>query len=95
MTRAHKVDDYADPVGIVEIAARLDVQRGTVDVWRNRGLLPDPDYTVGGRPAWEWATIVAWQEGRICPARLADGSPCRQFRTPGYETCSWHAQKTV
>ena len=48
------------PVGMVEIAQRLGVQRATVDRWGQRGLLPDPDWTVGGRPAWNWATIVRW-----------------------------------
>jgi len=49
-----------DPVGAVEVAARLGVARSTVDQWRQRGLLPAPDWTVGGRPAWSWATIEAW-----------------------------------
>jgi len=61
----------ADPVGIVEIAERLDVVRDTVDKWRERGLLPDADYTVGGRPAWEWSTIEAWavETGRLEPPK--------------------------
>lgn len=50
----------ADPVGTVEIAARLGVKRATVDQWRVRNLLPSPTWTVGGRPAWEWAMIEAW-----------------------------------
>lgn len=51
-----------EPVGIPEIAERLGVKRPTVDQWRWRGLLPEPDYTIGGRPAWEWDTIRAWAE---------------------------------
>lgn len=56
-----------DPVGLIEIAARLGVQRNTVDVWRQRDLLPQPDWTVGGRPAWNWPTIRSWAEqtGRL------------------------------
>lgn len=50
----------ADPVGAVEIAARLGVQRATVDQWQQRKLLPQPRWTVGGRPAWDWADIAAW-----------------------------------
>jgi predicted DNA-binding transcriptional regulator AlpA len=50
----------ADPVGIPEIASRLGVARATVDQWRFRGLLPDSQYVVGGRPAWEWGVIEAW-----------------------------------
>lgn len=57
-----------DPVGLAEIATRLRVQRATVDQWRQRDVLPPPDYpSVGGRPAWEWQTIREWgrQTGRI------------------------------
>ena len=39
-------------VGIVEIAAALNVQRATVDQWRQRGILPAAPWQVGGRPAW-------------------------------------------
>lgn len=51
---------WEQPVGIVEIAARLGVKRQTVDVWRVRGLLPEPKGLVGGRPAWDWPEIEAW-----------------------------------
>ena len=47
-------------VGAVEIAERLGVARQTVDQWRQRGLFPDRDHTVGGRPAWDWSTVEAW-----------------------------------
>jgi hypothetical protein len=50
----------ADPVGIPEIAERLHVERGTVDMWRYRELLPEPTWTVGGRPAWDWPDIEKW-----------------------------------
>jgi predicted DNA-binding transcriptional regulator AlpA len=55
------------PVGTVEIAQRLGVQRTTVDQWRQRKLLPEPDWTVGGRPAWRLGTILAWarETGRL------------------------------
>lgn len=49
-----------EPVGIPEIATRLGVKRQTVDMWRFRGLLPQPRWTVGGRPAWQWKDIEAW-----------------------------------
>lgn len=58
----------ADPVGSVEIAARHGVSRSTVDQWRQRDLgFPAPRWTVGGRPAWEWADVLAWLHatGRI------------------------------
>lgn len=48
------------PVGLAEIAERLGVERSTADMWRHRGVLPEPRWTVGGRPAWDWADIAAW-----------------------------------
>lgn len=61
------MDCDCQPVGLIEIADRLGVQRNTVDVWRQRGVLPDPDWTVGGRPAWNWPTIEQWarDSGRL------------------------------
>lgn len=49
-----------EPVGLVEIADRLQVERDTADKWRQRGLLPDPKWTVGGRPAWNWPDVWRW-----------------------------------
>jgi hypothetical protein len=55
------------PVGSVEVAKLLGVQAATVAQWRQRGLLPGPDWTVGGRPAWRLGTILAWarETGRL------------------------------
>lgn len=50
------------PVGIQEIAERLGVKRATVDQWVQRELLPPRDWTVGGRPAWNWPNIQSWAE---------------------------------
>lgn len=50
------------PVGIIEIAEKLGVKRATVDQWLQRDLLPEPDWTVGGRPAWEWSSIARWAQ---------------------------------
>lgn len=50
-----------EPVGIPEIAARLHVKRATVDMWRFRDTrFPEPDWTVGGRPAWNWPSVERW-----------------------------------
>jgi predicted DNA-binding transcriptional regulator AlpA len=56
-----------DPVGVVEIAERLCVKRDTVDKWRARLAFPEPRWTVGGRPAWDWHDVLAWaiSTGRI------------------------------
>lgn len=55
-----------DPVGIVEIAERCGVTRGAVAAWRSRhaDTFPAPRWTVGGRPAWNWDDIEAWQQSR-------------------------------
>jgi hypothetical protein len=34
--------------------------RPTVDIWRQRGVMPEPRWTVGGRPAWNWPDVLAW-----------------------------------
>lgn len=54
-------------VGIPEIATRLGVSRSTVDQWKWRGVLPEPRWTVGGRPAWDWPDIESWakETGRL------------------------------
>lgn len=56
----------ADPVGVVELAARLGVAPRTVRMWRERSVgarvpMPQPDYAeVNGSPAWEWPSILRW-----------------------------------
>ena len=56
-----------DPVDIPGIASRLSVARQTVDMWRHRGILPQPDYPQLTFPVWEWPTIEAWaiETGRL------------------------------
>lgn len=56
--------ELVDPVGIAEVADRLGVPRHQVDVWRNRGRLPEPTWTTGGRPAWDWPIIEEWARER-------------------------------
>ena len=64
----------ADPVGLAEIAERLRVDRATADQWRQRGVLPAPVWTVGGRPAWPWHVIEAWarETGRLPSGPVSD-----------------------
>jgi predicted site-specific integrase-resolvase len=57
-----------EPVGLAEIADRLGVKRQTADNWQQRGVLPPPRWTVGGRPAWSWQRdIEPWarETGRL------------------------------
>jgi hypothetical protein len=53
-------------VDLAAIAERLNVPKDTVNKWRHRGLLPEPDYPLAVGPVWEWATIETWarQTGR-------------------------------
>lgn len=57
-----------EPVGIVEIAQQLGVTRDAVNQWRRRSVgFPDPRWTVGGRPAWDWDDVERWarETGRL------------------------------
>lgn len=56
-----------DWVGLADIATRLNVVKTTAYMWRQRGLLPDPDTTISGRPVWRWSTISRWAQdtGRL------------------------------
>lgn len=66
------MSDKVVPVGIPEIAERLNVKRQTVDNWRHGKKLdgeqfPEPTWAVGGRPAWNWPVIERWarRTGRL------------------------------
>lgn len=57
-----------DIVGMVEIAERLNVQRTTVERWRQRHAdFPPPSLVVSGTPIWPWPKIEAWarSHGRV------------------------------
>lgn len=47
-------------LGIHEIAAMFGVQRDTVDKWRKRGIMPDPDEPLHAGPVWWETTIIQW-----------------------------------
>jgi hypothetical protein len=49
-----------DPVGLIDIAVRLDVAIDTPQKWAQRGVLPDPRWYVSGGPVWDWTDIVDW-----------------------------------
>lgn len=48
------------PVGLAEIAQRLDVERAEVARWKLEGRLPTPRWVVDGRPASRWLDIAEW-----------------------------------
>ncbi len=58
-----------DLVGPNEIADMLGVKRQTVYVWRNRRLIPEPEWTVSGSPIWQRKTVEKWakETGRLDP----------------------------
>jgi predicted site-specific integrase-resolvase len=60
-----------DPVGLSEIAQRLGVQLNTAQMWRKRGRLPEPRWTVSGAPAWEWRDVENWARAT---GRIASGT---------------------
>jgi hypothetical protein len=71
-----------DPVGVTEIADRLDVRPRTVHMWIYRSRVPPPEFTtVNGSRAWEWRTILRWagDTGRLrTPDMVAEYE--RRFR---------------
>jgi hypothetical protein len=62
------VTNRCEPVGGLEIAARLGVRRETVATWKQRGVLPAARWTVSGEDAWDWTEdIESWahETGRL------------------------------
>lgn len=62
----------ASPMGVLEIAALLDVNVRTAHMWNYRDKLPPAEYlAVNGSKAWERATIIRWagDTGRIRAGR--------------------------
>lgn len=52
------------PVGLADLPALLGVSEQTPREWRHRGVLPDPDGTLGRSPWWWRSRIVAWWRDR-------------------------------
>lgn len=52
---------YLDPAGV---AAAIGVSVATVHVYKNRGLLPEPDDRFGQTPVWLPDTIEKWKTNR-------------------------------
>lgn len=62
-----RTTEGCDLVGTEEIAAMLQVERRTVNVWKQRERLPEPYAVISGTPIWLRDDIVAWAEetGRL------------------------------
>lgn len=60
-----KTRSVVEPVGILEIAARLDVASDTVQKWRARFAdtdkpFPEPRGAISGQPWWHWGDVARW-----------------------------------
>jgi hypothetical protein len=61
MDKARRPKFNCDPVGVLEIAERIGVQRQTVAVWRRRHpSFPEARWLISGLPAWDWTDIEPW-----------------------------------
>ncbi|MFC0039585.1 helix-turn-helix transcriptional regulator [Actinomadura rayongensis] len=54
---------------IPDIAAHIGVKVGTVNGYRSRGQMPEPDKMIGRTPVWRPARIIAWHRSRPHPGR--------------------------
>lgn len=62
------MDHDPRPVGKRELADLLGVNRGTPQLWKQRGLLPPADWpSVNGSEAWALDTVLVWaaRTGRL------------------------------
>lgn len=60
--------DCPTPLGFLEIAALLGVKSNTVNMWRWKKLMPEPDHvSVNGHAAYDPETILRWaaETGRL------------------------------
>lgn len=55
----HQTHDLVD---ISIIAKQLGVPKDTVNKWRWRGVLPEPDFDLDVGPIWYWETVREWAE---------------------------------
>ncbi len=65
-----------DVVDAAEVARRLGVKPKTVTIWTQRENVgfPEPDWIIGGRPAWRWSVVERWarKTGRL-PEEESEG----------------------
>lgn len=53
-----------DMLTITDVAERVGVKRQTIDAYRLRGLMPEPDGYLGKSPWWRAKTIDRWNATR-------------------------------
>ena len=63
--------EAAQPLDLEGFADRVGVEYSTIRRYRGRGMLPDPDVTLGQSSGWYADTIDAWQESRPGSGRRA------------------------
>lgn len=65
--------EETDVVDLAGISGLLDVKLSTPNQWRQRRILPEPDWPGLTRPLWRRKTILlwAWKTGRL-PERFSD-----------------------
>lgn len=56
--------------GVGDVAKHLGIQVMTAYQWRRRGKLPEPDYTLSGRPIWMADKFRRWAERERSAGRL-------------------------
>lgn len=57
------------------VADRLGIARTSVEAYRWRGIMPEPDRVMGRSPCWRASTIEDWIAGRPGRGVLRNGKP--------------------
>lgn len=71
-------------LGKQELAELLGVKPDTVKAWRLRHLMPEPDLTVNGLPAWWLSTVERFRAAPRPPGRpRSPGSTDEATTDPG------------
>lgn len=83
MTITNEAPEHPTVVGLAEIANRLSATRTSVDQWRHKGLLPEPSWTIGGRPAWDWRKIARWARSTGRALETSPSKVRKSRRVPG------------
>lgn len=58
--RKRSTIEVPDVVDVGDIAVRLGVDDRTIEQWRRRQFLPDPDYRWENADGWLWSNVQRW-----------------------------------